>query len=654
MRLLSNTCLLWFFGVSSVATAEPALKRSDVVFMYQADRQTYEDYGATVLAWGGKPTPQSKAEAQAAGVKFFGSVGMVTEFARYYERFPQTYEQGLCRDVEGQPVKVPWLTDHQHKGVPYWWCCTQQPQFRQYLRERVIETVTGRRRRGPCRRSSGHVRRIVAGHLFLRPVRGGVPHAPEIAAGGRTQALGVAQPDEFNYRDVLRQWQAAADSRRSGRSSSIRLWSQWSPVPGPRRGGLHAGTARVGRQHGADGRCRSAPTPACCGRGTWRDYQALDLFSAETDHHAAGRRFTDQPLVAYRLAEAVQRPYAATASGGDWAFIKEHQLPGLVRGWVALSYAAGQCLMAPHRQWCYTPEKGTHWYAGTGREIRAAVPVRPGQCAVVRRLRDLRRRGRGAAASFVPEQPPPLVRAVQPTGRGQRLVSAAAGRGRIGGPSVDGGGAERLPGIADPERGDSCPPTGSWSRAHGGPAGVRDGAEVLANVKPAVQTQADGVVRALPRVAAGSAVVHLLNYAYDAARDDVRPLKDVQVRLDLSALGVPDATACQFLAPDAEPQSLPVDQRHRDRAHARPVGPVDIFQPNGMARPDARRQTTRGSVVRRPNPTAAGTSVECRSPSARSTRTVVLLSSTPNRTPANSTPTPIHEQNSQLSDQLPD
>ena len=76
------------------------------------------------------------------------------------------------------------------------------------------------------------------------------------------------------------------------------------------------------------------------------DYQALDLFSAETDHHAVGRRFTDQPLVAYRLADAVRRPYAATASGGDWAFIQEHQTPGLVRGWVALAYAAGHAFMA--------------------------------------------------------------------------------------------------------------------------------------------------------------------------------------------------------------------------------------------------------------------------------------------------------------------
>ena len=66
---------------------------------------------------------------------------MVTEFGRYYERFPQTYQQSLCRDVHGQPYKVPWLTDHQHKGVPYWWCCTRQPLFRQYLSERVVEIV---------------------------------------------------------------------------------------------------------------------------------------------------------------------------------------------------------------------------------------------------------------------------------------------------------------------------------------------------------------------------------------------------------------------------------------------------------------------------------------------------------------------------------
>jgi len=35
-----------------------------------------------------------------------------------------------------------------------------------------------------------------------------------------------------------------------------------------------------------------------------------------------------------------------------------------VRLWIALSYACGQRLMAPHRMWCHTREKGTHWYEG--------------------------------------------------------------------------------------------------------------------------------------------------------------------------------------------------------------------------------------------------------------------------------------------------
>ena len=57
-----------------------SLQRSDVVFMYQADRGTYEEYGATVLAWGGQPTPESLEAAR--GVSFFGSVGMVTVLNR--------------------------------------------------------------------------------------------------------------------------------------------------------------------------------------------------------------------------------------------------------------------------------------------------------------------------------------------------------------------------------------------------------------------------------------------------------------------------------------------------------------------------------------------------------------------------------------------
>jgi len=66
----------------------------------------------------------------------------------------------------------------------------------------------------------------------------------------------------------------------------------------------------------------------------------------------------------YKLADGLDRPVTSTASGWDWAYIMENNLPGLVRTWTAVSYAFGHNLMAPHRQWCYTKEKGTHWYSG--------------------------------------------------------------------------------------------------------------------------------------------------------------------------------------------------------------------------------------------------------------------------------------------------
>lgn len=140
MHLRSRFFLGWLVaGLVSASAQIPVLKRSDVVFMYQAGRPAYQEYGGTVLAWGGRPTPATLADAK--DVKFFGSVGMVTEFNRYCQRFPTNYEQGLCRDLNGQPFKVPWLTDHQYRGIPYWWCCTHQPLFRQYISERVTDTV---------------------------------------------------------------------------------------------------------------------------------------------------------------------------------------------------------------------------------------------------------------------------------------------------------------------------------------------------------------------------------------------------------------------------------------------------------------------------------------------------------------------------------
>src|SRR5262249_29717120 len=83
-------------------------------------------------------------------------------------------------------------------------------------------------------------------------------------------------------------------------------------------------------------------------------------------------------------------------------------------------------------------------------------------------------------------------------------------------------------------------------------------AEVLEAVRPAVQLKTDKPVRALPRVKPGSGVIHLLNWGYDPARDDVESALNVHVTLDLKALGLPPDPPCSLVQPGGEPQSLKV------------------------------------------------------------------------------------------------
>lgn len=517
------------------------LRHSDVVFMYQAGPKVYQAYGATVLAWGGKPTPQSIEQNK--GIKVFGSVGMVTEFSRYYERFPTSYEEGLCRDINGNPVKVPWLTDHQHKGVPYWWCCTQQPQFRTYISERVVETIQGG---ADGIHIDDHMG--TSGGLWL-----GVCFCDRCVAGFRTylatlpestqRQIGITELAAFDYRKVVREW-LAADAKR--KTTEHPLWAQWTVYQTRAAAEFMKGLKALAA------RTAGRPVPMGANAGLlWprhlADYQSLDLFSAETDHHAAKEHVSTRPIFAYRLADAVRRPYAATASGGDWAYIKERNLPGLVQSWIALSYAAGHCLMAPNRQWCYTQEKGTHWYDGPAEKF---VPL----YQFVRRNAEL----------FDGYESLPDLTVVLPhasfladSKRWFDLCQELAARNisynlALGGDEI----VDHPLSLAELKKGrgllvpdhDSLlePDRAVLDRYLAGKTPLRTVAEVQHSVVPAVQvTNPDGL-QVFPRVKQGRAVVHFVNLDYDPQLDQVRPISGRAVKLNTAVLGVSAKPSCRW------------------------------------------------------------------------------------------------------------
>jgi hypothetical protein len=545
--------LLCAAALSLPAGPATVVKHSDVAFMYQASRKTYDAYGATLLAWGGTPNPKSLAEA--GGVKWFGSVGMVTEFGRYYERFPATYQEALCRDIEGRPVKVPWLTDLNHKGIPFWWCCTNQPQFRQFLRERVVEIVKGGAAGLHVDDHLGASGGLWLGLCFCDRCVEGFRDYLKALPKEEPVRTGIADPATYDYRAAVRAWLAEEPARKR-QVTQHPLWSLWTAYQ------CRAAAAFMMELRRLAAKTAGYPIPVAANAGLlWprhlADYRALDLFVAETDHRAESRKPCDTPLVAYRLAESVGRPYAATASGMDWAFIKEHNLPGLVRIWIALSYAGGQLFMAPAHQWCYTPEKGTHWWDGpidkfaplyrfvrahanlfdgyeTYADLGVLVPHRafandPGRwTALCDRL---------AAANFSYRI---LLAGDEIVTHPLTAQDLSACRFLLT-PNT----AALTP--DDAKRLDAC-------KRRGGVFGTAE--EVMAVVRPAVKVPAS--IRALPRVKPGSAVVHLLNYDYDDTRDDVTPQADVKVSLDLKALGIPGATRCRLVAPGAEPLTLQI------------------------------------------------------------------------------------------------
>lgn len=543
MKLLVAAFALWICScLQATPQPLPVLQRSDVVFMYQASREIYQDYGATVLAWGGTPRPASLEAA--ANLKFFGSVGMVTEFSRYHERFPTNYEAGLCRDLQGQPYRVPWLTDHQHRGVPYWWCCTRQPVFRTYIRERVVETV----------KAGAHGVHIddhlgTAGSLF---VGGGCfceRCANEFKEDLRRDTPAGVNPQSFDYPEVLRAWLA---ENRERKVEGHPLWPRWRAYQ------LRGAAKFMMELRELAARTAGRPMPmsanACLLWGPHlADFHSLDFFSAEIDHHASGLKFSAAPVVAYRMAEAVQRPLASTASGGDWAFIKEKNLPGLVRGWIALGYAAGHSLMAPNRQWCYTKAKGTHWYEGPkdkfaplyrfvrehpalfdGCETHADVAIAYAQRTYDRRSSLLvqacdRLTANHVAYSLALGGDDVVIHPLpkNPLGRASRLL------------------------VLEP--GDFSPADRQVLESVDAARKLNSVEDILAQVEPAVRPEPNAPVRLFPRAGPGRAVVHVLNWDYDPAADDVRPLAEVNLRLQLEKLGVGNATTGTLHRPGSAP-----------------------------------------------------------------------------------------------------
>jgi hypothetical protein len=382
IRLVGIRCLcvgLVLCSISGVrctgaSDSEPVLRHSEVVFMYAASDEAYRAYDATFVAWGGAETAEKVKRHHELGIRCTGTMWCLTAGAENIHKDPRL--RAACAvDIEGNPVEVPWLFDHTYQGTKSYFGCTNHPHFQNLCRERVRQAMAGKadglhvddhlgtagaawwQGGGFCDYCMKAFRDYLKGH----------------AAKEQLQQAGVEKIDDFDYRTLVRKHaQTRQEYKKVQRQIPLMdLFLQFQAEAAAEH------TRQLG-QLAAEVAGHPVLLSANAGLPNKTHTYVVKYLThviCEVGQNApAGTRQIDHAIEAYELATTLGKPLAATASGQDWAFVKQNNCEELVRFWIALAYAYGQRFMVPHpqRQWCFSNELGTHWYAAP---VEAYAPL---------------------------------------------------------------------------------------------------------------------------------------------------------------------------------------------------------------------------------------------------------------------------------------
>lgn len=367
--------ILCFAVLSQSETPRPTIKASDVVFMYSANPPSlYDDYQGTVCGWSGRAHSRDPKDVESfkktvdevkkRGMRFCGSIDFLVDFAGYIDFAPQTFMDAVCRNLEGNPLQVPWLWDHKHKGNPPYWFCFNNPNFQKYLLDQAeraclapidglhIDDYSGT---SACSDYNG-------GCFCPFCMEGFRGYLKDRFSKDQIEQWGIENIDSFHYGEYLKaKGFTATDFSRKREGDPLRKHFQdfQNEKMKERISAVYEHAEKI---RGIP-LVRSVNSSASSPR-TILPSPIIDYFCGETDHAASSQRVLNDPIFIYRMVETLGDRQSATASGQDWAWIKANEKPGLIRTWIAQAYAYGSVFMAPHRQWCYTQELGTHWWSG--------------------------------------------------------------------------------------------------------------------------------------------------------------------------------------------------------------------------------------------------------------------------------------------------
>ena len=387
--IYTSLCCILSAISEEATTARPFIRASDVVFMYPAeDSSQYDAYSGTVVGWAGRPRTRKVQDVEAfqkrveeahkRGYKFLSqfpisdknkmrycaSNDFLVDFRGFIDFRPDTFMDATCRDLDDNPIRVPWLWDHEYKGhLAYWWC-TNNPDYQKFLRDQTergcmapvdglhIDDYSGT---SACSAYNG-------GCFCRYCMEGFREYLRQQFSQEQLREMGIERIDEFDYREFLKAKGITAEQFKKERHACP-LGDVFQDFQNSRMKQRVQEIFEYAEQLRGKLLLRSVNSSASSPRALLPS-PLIDFFCGEVPHHAESTQAPVEPVFVFRLVEALKRRQTATAAGHDWAWIKANEKPGLVRTWIAQTYAFGSVFMVPHRQWCYTAELGTHWWHG--------------------------------------------------------------------------------------------------------------------------------------------------------------------------------------------------------------------------------------------------------------------------------------------------
>jgi hypothetical protein len=357
-----------------IAREKPALCNSDVVFMGPADNSAYKAYGATFTAWGGANTVEEVKRHHDLGIVCTGSMWCLTAGAEMIHNDLKLRE-ACCRDIEGNPVEVPWLFDQTYMGTKSYWGCTNNPVYWELCRQRVRQAMAGKADglhiddyMGVASSAWFH-----GGGLCDHCITMFGKYLKQQATKEQLIAAGVEDPDTFDYRNLIRKYAKTREEYMKVQKK-IPLMDLFLEFHMQKVMEHVRELGELAEEVAGHPVLLSVNGNPCHKPHSYMT-KCVTHFVCEVGQSAsAGISKISEAVESYKAAERLGKPMAATAAGQDWAYVKEHQCEELVRFWIALAYAHGQRFMVPDpkNQWCFNEKLGTHWYAAP---IEAYAPL---------------------------------------------------------------------------------------------------------------------------------------------------------------------------------------------------------------------------------------------------------------------------------------